>query len=224
MRTEHGGGVPDSATFAQTLSELKREGSNLLLVGQTGCPAHRVACRRFMGYEGEDDRHRVFVMTRDAEQCAELPAEAAVDGSTTVVRHADSEVGRPLPPTAEDLVVDSDLLSALGTTVLEAVDDIEAATDDLEPSELRLCLDSVRPLLQQHRSETVFRLLHMVTSRVRQSNGMGHFHLRLDHDNDYVRLLEPLFDAIVEIREAEGTVEQRWHLRDSEVTSDWLEF
>ena len=221
MRTDHGSGVPDSATFAQRLSELKRTGSNLLLVGETGAAAHRTACRRLMGFDGEDARQRVYVLTRDAEGCADLPGSAS-SGSTALVRHGGVEIAEPLSPTAEERVVDSDLLSALGTTVLGTIDDIEDEAE-LDPGELRLCLDSVRPLLQHHRSETVFRLLHMVTSRVRQSTGMGHFHLRLDHENDYVRLLEPLFDAIVEVRVESSAVEQRWHLRDSEVTSDWIE-
>jgi len=221
MRTDHGSGVPDSATFAQTLSELKRNGSNLLLVGESESAAHRTACRRLMGFDGEDPRQRVYVLTRGAEGCAALP-ESVQSGSTFLVRHEDAAPPDPIAPTVAETVVDNDLLSALGTTVLETVDGIEDETD-LDPGELRLCLDSVRPLLQQHRSETVFRLLHMVTSRVRQSTGMGHFHLRLDHENDYVRLLEPLFDAIVEVRVTDGSVEQRWHLRDSEVTSDWLE-
>lgn len=221
MRTDHGSGVPDSATFAQTLSELKRTGSNLLLVGETDGAAHRTACRRLMGFDGEDPRQRVYAHTRGAEGVSALPDSASED-ATLVVRHQSVDHDRPLPPTVEEVVVDSDLLSAMGTTVLQAVDDIE---DDatLDPGELRLCLDSVRPLLQQHRSETVFRLLHMVTSRVRQSDGMGHFHLPLSNDNDYVRLLEPLFDAIVEVRHEDDTIEQRWHLRDSEVTSDWLQ-
>ncbi len=221
MRTDHGSGVPDSATFAQTLSELKRTGSNLLLVGESRSAAHRTACRRLMGFDGDDARQRVYVLTRGAEGCAAVP-ESVPAGATYLVRHEDADPPDPVAPTVEETVVDNDLLSALGTTVLETVDDIEADTS-LDPGELRLCLDSVRPLLQQHRSETVFRLLHMVTSRVRQSDGMGHFHLRLDHENDYVRLLEPLFDATVEVRVDDGSVEQRWHLRDSEVTSDWLE-
>jgi len=221
MHTDHGSGVPDSATFAQTLSELKRNGSNLLLVGETDSAAHRTACRRLMGYDGDDSRQRVYVLTRDAEGCASLPRSPSSTGDTVFVHHEDVDVPDQVAPTVEELVVDSDLLSAMGTTVLETVDDIEAG-GDLEPGELRLCLDSVRPLLQQHRSETVFRLLHMMTSHVRQSTGMGHFHLRLDHENDYVRLLEPLFDATVEVRVDGDAVEQRWHLRDSEVTSEWL--
>jgi hypothetical protein len=62
----------------------------------------------------------------------------------------------------------------------------------------------------------------MMTARIREENGMGHFHLRRSRDDEIVRLLDPLFDAVVEVRTTDGTVEQRWHLRDGDVTSDWI--
>jgi hypothetical protein len=52
---------------------------------------------------------------------------------------------------------------------------------------------------------------------------MGHFHLRVDHDSDHVRLLEPLFDAVVEVRRTDTGRQQRWHLRDKGLESDWLD-
>jgi hypothetical protein len=42
-----------------------------------------------------------------------------------------------------------------------------------------------------------------------------------------VRLLEPLFDAVVEVRRTEDgdeeRLEQRWHLRDRDAESGWIE-
>jgi len=222
MRTEHGGGVPDSTTFAQTLSELKREGSNLLVVGQAPGTAHEAACRRLLGAEGGEPRHRLFVLTAEADGCAAIPDGPVGDGTTTVVVQGEGGPHDPLPAHAAVTRVESDLLGQLGSSALAAIDDLADEHEGFDPAELRFCLDSVRPLLEAHRSETVFRLLHMLTSRVRQDDGMGHFHLRLDHGNDYVRLLEPLFDAVVEVRATDGAVEQRWHLRDREVTSEWL--
>lgn len=223
MRTDHGGGVPDSTTFAQTLSELKREGSSLLVVGQASDAAHEAACRRLLGVDGDEPRHRLFVLTDAADGCAAIPADPAEGGTTTVVVQGDGGRTSPVPDHASLTTVEGELLGQLGSTALGAVDELEADHDGFDPAEFRFCFDSVRPLLSDHRSETVFRLLHMLTSRVRQSDGMGHFHLRLDHENDYVRLLEPLFDAVVEVRSGEETIEQRWHLRDREVTSDWVE-
>ena len=215
------GGTPDRSTFARTLSDLKREGSNILLVGDESNDAHDDVCRRLLGEDDDAPRYRLFVLTRDGEEgCTTAPAATAGAGPVRVVRQA----GAPTVD-GEDVLtatVDSEFLSALGMDFLDVVDEIVAESDGLEPAQLRVCLDSIRPLVERHRSETVFRLLHMMTARIREEHGMGHFHLRLPRDHEIVRLLDPLFDAIVEVRTTDGTVEQRWHLRDGDVTSDWI--
>lgn len=228
MRTDHGGGVPGSTTFAQTLSALKREGSSILLVGRTSATAHRAACSRLMGDSGEP-RQRLYVYTTGTETCGQGPT-ADHRGETRIISQED-EAGASASPTdvpddIEETVVGPQLLSTLGTSVIDAVTEMEDEHEP-EPGELRLCFDSVTPLLREHKSQNVFRLLHMVTSRTRQADGMGHFHLPLDRDSDYVRLLEPLFDAVVEVRRTEDggeeRLEQRWHLRDRDAESGWIE-
>ncbi|MFD1645323.1 DUF7504 family protein [Haloarchaeobius litoreus] len=228
MRTDHGGGVPGSTTFAQTLSALKREGSSILLVGRTSATAHRAACSRLMGDSGEP-RQRLYVYTTGTETCGQGPSTD--HQGTTRILSQENEAGvsaspKGVPDDIEETVVGPQLLSTLGTSIIDAVDEMEA-DHELEPAELRLCFDSVTPLLQEHKSQNVFRLLHMVTSRTRQADGMGHFHLPLDRDSDYVRLLEPLFDAVVEVRRTEDgdeeRLEQRWHLRDRDAESGWIE-
>jgi hypothetical protein len=202
-----GGGVPDSTAFSQQLAELKREGSNILVVGQEADRAHSGACRHLLGHDGAE-RRRVFVFTQGQSVCSCAPD--AVDGEREIVRHDHGEADG------------EDALSVLGSDVVRAIDVLEPVDDELEPAELRLCFDSLGPLFVGHESEHLFRLLHVVTSRVRQVDGMGHFHLRVDRDSDHVNLLEPLFDAVVEVREDGETSEQRWHLRNSNVSSDWL--
>lgn len=216
------GGTPDRSTFARTLSDLKREGSDILLVGDESDGAHEDVCRRLLGEDDDALRYRLFVLTRNGEDdgCTTAPAATAATGPVRVVRQA----GAPTVDGEGALTttVDSEFLSALGMDFLDVVDEIVAESDGLEPAQLRVCFDSVRPLVERHRSETVFRLLHVMTARIREENGMGHFHLRLPRDHEAVRLLDPLFDAVVEVRTTDGTVEQRWHLRDGDVTSDWI--
>ncbi|WP_439026299.1 DUF7504 family protein [Haloarchaeobius sp. DT45] len=223
MRTEHGGGVPESTAFAQTLSALKEDGSSILLVGRTSSQAHKGACKRLMGADGDESRQRLYVYTVGNENCGHGP-EQADGGLTKIVSQADED-GDSAGPTSDDVeeaVVGPELLSTLGTEVIDAI--AELTSDDVAPAEFRLCFDSVTPLLREHKSQNVFRLLHMITSRIRQEQGMGHFHLPLDRDSDYVRLLEPLFDAVVEVRRADDTdtLEQRWHLRDRDADSGWI--
>ena len=38
-------------------------------------------------------------------------------------------------------------------------------------------------------------------------------------DDETVQLVAPLFDAVIEVR---GGNNQRWHLREPEITTDWL--
>ncbi|GAA0677310.1 hypothetical protein ACFQDG_13155 [Natronoarchaeum mannanilyticum] len=203
-------GASERSAFSRQLSELKRDGSNLLVVGQRSSEGHSGVCRHLLG----DDcagRHRVVAFTQGESVCGYAPDDLDADGREIVRYDADDGSGA------------DDDLSALGADVVDAVDALEARAEGFEPGELRLCFDSLGPLFVDHEPERLFRLLHVVTSRIRQVDGMGHFHLRVDRDSDHVNLLEPLFDAVVEVRDAEAGAEQRWHLRDGDVSTDWLQ-
>ena len=222
MRTDHGGGVPGSTTFAQTLSALKREGSSILLVGRTSATAHRAACHRLMG-DSEEPRQRLYIFTTGTETCGQGPSTDQ-RGETRVLSQ-ENEAGvaaspKGLPDDVAETVVGPQLLSTLGTAIIDGLDDMES-DHELEPGEMRLCFDSVTPLLREHKSQNVFRLLHMVTSRTRQADGMGHFHLSVPIDAPVVDRLRPIFDGLVEIRAREGGYQQRWHLIERGVSSSW---
>lgn len=223
MGTEPGVGVPDSATFAQALGKLKREGSNILLVGDAAVSSHESACRRLLGDASADSRYRLIVVTGRSGCTTATPAVDTDDEKTRYVVRAPSgddavEWGYP-----EAAATETSLLGALGSDVVAAIDDFESHASGLEPSELRVCVDSIGDILDEHASENIFRLLHVMTTRIRQVSGMGHFHLPVDRDHEAVHLFEPLFDAVVEIRSTDGDPEHRWHLRDTRTSSDWLE-
>lgn len=217
MEDERGGAVPDRATFARTLGTLKQEGSNILLVGAETTGVHQTACRRLLGGTEQESRYRLFVTgDGDGDGCgcdggATTELVRTVDFSSGVLE-ADAEPGESQPS-----------LGALGIEIVETIDEFADAADGFSPSELRVCVDSLVPLLQEYDSEAVFRLLHVTTSRVDQARGMGHYHLPLSSDHDAVNLLEPMFDAIVTVRSRRGTDEHQWYLRDADTTTDWLE-
>jgi hypothetical protein len=222
MRTEYGGGAPQSASFSQALSTLKREGSNMLVVGTDCVDAHVSACDRLLG-DDEPDRRRLFVIVDrdDTRPCGHRPTDETESYSRVVARNLEGELSIELDlPTT---TVETRLLSTLGSEINAVIDEFDREAGGLEPAEFRLCFDSLGPLFQRHDSQTLFRLLHIVTARVRQVNGMGHFHLEVDHDSQHVRLLEPLFDAVVEVRRTETGRQQRWHIRDKGLESDWLD-
>ncbi|WP_121821567.1 DUF7504 family protein [Halostella salina] len=218
MRPEHGGGPSEGTEFSQALADLKRDGCNVLVVGGASESADRGVCRRLLGDAGEDTRTRLFVFTENVDARERVP-EGFGDGDRVLLQH-DAETAAEPPEWAS--AVDARMLSALCREFVAVVDEYEAEREGLDPGELRVCVDSLVPLLNDHASENVFRLLHMVTARVREADGMGHFHLPVGREADAVNLLEPLFDAVVEVRAADGTPEHRWQLRESGVSSDWI--
>lgn len=212
MGSERGRTAPERATLVRALGTLKREGSNVLVVGREQ-GAHASICRRLSG-ELDRPRYRLFVTTNHAQ----TPFEPAPDGDGIdwVVAYSRGEVDHD--GVTADVSVDE--LSTLGSTLLRGIDRFDA--ESAEPSDLRLCVDSLAPLLAEYDAERVFRFLHVVTSRVRRASGLGHYHLPLERDHDDVRLLEPLFDAVLEVRTRDGRVEQRVHLEERDASSQWL--
>ncbi|PSQ45408.1 hypothetical protein BRD17_01450 [Halobacteriales archaeon SW_7_68_16] len=217
MDTEPGGGVPERAAFAERLATLKREGSSILVVGATD--TQPTACRRLTGGETSTPRRQLFVLTTAGVGHATVPDTADAADDIRVVRRNDGDGGRS--PGIET-VVDADALPPLGTEIVDTMRAMEAAAGGFEPSELRLCVDSLDPLFDAHGDEAVFRFLHVVTAAATDLTAMGHYHLDRGPDSDAARLLEPLFDATIEVRRVEGVDEHRWYLHDEDVTTDWV--
>jgi len=213
MRSEQGGSTPDGSAFSEALATLKRTGSNIVVVGAEDRAAHERVCRRLLGADAP--RTRLVVRTAPGGTCGWLPP-AESDGETHLITYGDPGEER------NATIVDSDLLGPLGQAVADKIDGVTSG-EGLEPAEFRVCLDALGPLFSEHDPETVFRLVHVVTARVRDVNGMGHFHLRLAPDDDHVKLLEPLFDAVVEVRTAGEGAQHRWRLLDQNVDSQWID-
>ena len=218
MESDHGSVGVESARFARTLDTLKREGSNVLIVGANARDAHDAVCGRLCGPRDtstEGGRYHLFV-TDHTERADDRASPTGADGPDETVEriaYADSA--------SESGGDDRASLETLGSDIIDTIADLDAAADGLDPSELRVCMDPLVALFRDHDAERVFRLLHITTSGVEHVNGMGHYHLALDRDHEAVSLLEPLFDAVVELRSDEDGHEQRWHLRDQGST-DWI--
>jgi hypothetical protein len=216
-----------SATFAKALASLKRRGSNLLLVGPAYEAAHLPASRRLMG-DADTPRERLLVLTdRGAAREARLPDGA---GPVRTVTHQSltrsvaarpSPAPRPLSPSGPD-GEPHDPLVALGNEVADEIEAADERAEGLAPSQLRVCLDSLGPIIEEHDHERVVAFLHAMTSDVHRVNGMGHYHLPVPADAEVVELIEPLFDAVVELRVGTDGPQQRWMLTDGRGSTDWL--
>lgn len=216
-------GVGDvgDAGFAQELAALKRRGSNLLVVGSVRSGDRLDACGRLLGEDGGDGRRRLVVAT-DADPALDRRLPSGADpGEVRVVdvraRTRSAATAGGCASTTADAVEND--LDALWAAVGDA---IEAHADaGLEPAELRVCVDSLLPLLARHERVAVGRFLGRLTAAVVAHRGMGHVHLPLARDHEHVRALEPLFDGVVELASG-NPPRQRWHLRRSDLTTGWL--
>lgn len=202
-----------AGTFAQTLAALKRRGCGLLVVGMAP-DAHVDVCRRLLGDAVAKPRRRLVVLAGGTAGIEERVPKA---GSEGVIRVIDRR--GPTRSAATTVASPSALdLQTLAADVDEAL--VELAPDDrsFTPAELRVCLDSVGPLLDAHGTDAVQSFLGETCDRVRTRDGMFQAHLPLSCDSDCVTALADPFDAVVEVRPGE----QRWHLSDEEITTDWL--
>lgn len=230
MGHEHGSDGPpyeEMTALIQELEALKQRGSNLLVVGSRMPAAHEAACRQFLGESATEARRRLFVL---ADPCAPIAERFSSDlgdpDRTSILRYdapcrsvtAVSDSATPVPERRIEGGPGS-----LGIAISEAITGFEATSGGLSPAELRLCFDSLTPLISEYDHETVFRFLHLLTHRVRAVDGMGHYHLTAERSSRAVAVLEPLFDAVIELCLREGELYQRWYLRDSGLTTGWLQ-
>ncbi|MFC7080524.1 DUF7504 family protein [Halorussus caseinilyticus] len=125
-------------------------------------------------------------------------------------------------PSFRSVTVDSDALGDLGTSIEETIEQLGSGVGSLSPAELRLCFESITPIVADYDDRDVRRFLLGVTETVERFDGMAHYHLPAEYDSETVDSIEALFDAVVEVQYGSGGIEQRWHLADPDITTDWL--
>lgn len=205
------------------LDALKRNGANLLVVGP---PAPHPGCRDLMGVDDEP-RRRLFITTSGSSDT--LP-EFVDDPDPDSLRHVSvsPELVRSSADQSATSGADPWQTAVPGienpTEIALAIDDHLAGleTDDPVSGEIRVCFDSLDPLLEEFDRLRVFRFLHAITSRICVANGLGHFHLSAGADERLLDTIEPLFDAVVEYRSDADGFAQRWRFRDADLETDWL--
>ncbi|AHG03168.1 hypothetical protein HALDL1_05855 [Halobacterium sp. DL1] len=233
----------DAEAFSNELAALKRDGCNVLVVSDA--PGRGPACERLLGAP-ELDRSHVFLTTssdvstvldRHRPRRTDAGSFGVVDATTAAgTRSAAASAPTADGPTLEiadvedwyDRVDDATDLEALFATTKRALDRVGVDADG--PGELRFCLDGLDPLFAAVEAgdvdeEALFRFVHLLSSAVRQVDGMGHFHASASVADDHLATVEPLFDATLSIETtASGAVRQRWRLHESGRVTDWFEF
>ncbi|QSX00954.1 DUF7504 family protein [Haloterrigena alkaliphila] len=235
-RKDWGGGSGDDR-FTDELSQLKRQGASVLVVGSVRTEQRRDVSRRLLGQATSQPRRRVLVSTTGATHThlAEDETESSETltrvNYATQARSATSETAAsetassgpgPISPSADESPVTTTTLADLGIAISSAIEGFETEADGLAPAELRVGVDSLVPLIEEYGAERVFKFVHLTNGRTRDTDGMIHYHLPMDRNSDVVSVLTPLFDIVIELREQNGTFQERWSINDGDLSSGWI--
>jgi len=217
--------------FTAALSRLKEQGAALLVVGNVLDHSYTQACSNMLGDDSAACRHRLFISTdtdlpsvsdRLASHHTQLTSETAKRLTWNSQSRSAASAAHSAQPQIPSVHVDGDSLANLGIRISEAIAELDDLAGGLAPAELRVCFDSLQSLLSDYDQESVFRFLHILIGRLRTVHAMGHFHLPVDHDSEVVDLFSELFDATIELQIGDRQLQQRWHLHDVDITSEWL--
>jgi hypothetical protein len=235
----------ETESFVDALAALKRRGCALLVVGAVPEDAYHTASCVMLGDEGVTPPRRRLLVTPNPggpamddrlQKTGPVSPETAHvvtcdDGARGIV--ADAATNDPfaspatwVAPTACPDATETrgeGPFSELGGAISRSIRSFDDTSGGLDPAELRVAFDCLPSLAQRFDEETLFRFLHLLTSHVRLVSGMVHVWLPQPRTDRLVRLFEPLFDAVVELR-VNGALTQRWEFRDSDVATDWFEF
>lgn len=231
------GGGSDDEQFTEELSQLKRRGASVLVVGSVRTDQRRDVCRRLLGEATSQPRRRVLVSTTgeshdvsyliDDDIGAREPQSLKLVSYATQARSATasdtgSSATNSSAPSIDDSPTETATLADLGIAISNAIEEFETETNGLSPAELRVGIDSLVPLLEEYGAERVFKFVHLTNGRTRDIDGMIHYHLPMDRDSDVVSVLAPLFDIIIELREQNGVRQERWSINDGDHSSGWI--
>lgn len=207
--------------FEAALTELRRSGSAFLVAGAVPDRVHRQTCDELLGPAGDE---RLFVRVgtgagsasgpADGDRVLELDAASRSAAATDAPTGGGAVAGEPGGGTTA--VVPT--LSSAGAAFEAEL----AALDTTADRGPRVCVESVLPLVETSGEEQAFRFLHLVTSRVRRLGGTCHLHLPLAADSELTGTMAALVDTTVELRLADDHPEQRWHIHEAGIRSDWL--
>ena len=230
----------DLESFGELLSKLKSNGCNILLAGDVPRELFTEASAKLLGAD-EELRYRVLAVT-DAtpDSVAERLPDPEVTPrplteTTHVLNHAGtlrsitSATSARTPPKlagiTETRVVDPEL-DGLRSALFDAIDDFAVGGDRVYPGEIRVGIDSLEPLVEFYGTEQVRDCLGAIGQYVHTQDAMAHFTLPEPYESETVAELAAEVDAVVELRLAESadsrTTEQRWHVPNRDIRTDWI--
>lgn len=206
-------GEPDKTrVFAQRLEEFKTQGCNILVTGSVDSYTFSRQLSKALG----SAECKQILVSPDALTNPEQLLPDAVSPDASTVEIIDSQQIRHTASSST-----SGELGMLSNDVLDAVhrfnDEYELGDNDL-----RIGVQSLNQINDRVDQPAVVRFVRSVAQTVGFVNGTVYYQFQ-DASEQAAHLLETgIFDAEIELRN-NNRAEQRWHLPDDEITTDWVE-
>jgi len=205
--------VPDSDTETPLSAQL--DVSNVLVYAPSFDADERTPCKDLLVHDEPAAQTLLAITYRQSprewvadwiEEIGTDPTEGAVIGVGNRGQFgADETESKPDAWTLSEVENPGDL-TGLG---VELSEHLSGRYDTGQPGPA-LCFDSITHLLQYADLEAAFRLLHVVTGRIRNANARGHYHIDPEaHKQQEIATLMGLFDAVVEHTDDGWTVRRR---------------
>jgi hypothetical protein len=211
--------------FREELASLREKGCTMLVVGEVPTEVSQRACSALCG---DPATERVAIRTGGGCTCLDHPEDA---GHCHTVEWAGQARGAAAATEARTGTGDLQFARAEGgATEVRTLAELGEATtatvkraaEGADTGDLRLCVDSLGPLVEASSERAVFKYLHQLNAAVRDAGGIGHVHLPMDRETDRATVLGALFDVTVELELFGGEPRQRWYLHEAGIVSDWL--
>lgn len=214
-----------TVAIGSTLKRLKQTGGNVLVTGAVPDELTDVASANLLGDPERGRQHLFALLDRDATTVSDRlgspnPAAARVVEYASLSRSAASS--HPSADSDDGVADEPTDLAEFETAVKANIEALAASGVVCEPGELRLCVDSLRPVLEERDADGAAAFLEPICNSVRNASGLAHYVVPIDREEPAVRALESLFDATIELRVGTAGPQQRWHLHESEYTTDWF--
>lgn len=215
-------------TVRSELTRLKETGGNILVVGAVPDDVVEAASATLLG-EPRPGRRTVLALTDHGVATGDdrlARARVSPDAARVVDYRPTEGAVRTRSVAASGVTVGDEEVTtvtggpgALRDAVVDAVYAADRAAGGLGPADLRLCIDSLRPVVA---ADAAGDVLEPVCEAVADVSGMAHYLLPTSLDANDVRSVQSLFDAVVELRVGGAGPEQRWHLADSGYSTRWF--
>jgi hypothetical protein len=216
-------------TLQSELAQLKRDGGNVLVVGDVPDDVFTTA-HSFLSGEPKPTQHNLFaLLDRSPAALQQHPTLAQLTLGTSEIFDYQIPVrsARVSESPSEQQTQNAQItqiagdLSDLRTALIQSLARYEHDTSNPDAADLRLYIDSLRPILDDADTDGAM-FLQPIQQAVSAVGAVGYYLLPSDRNALSIRELEADFDAVIELRVGTSGPEQRWSLRQTGYTTRWF--